>query len=106
MAKMNEAKKRDFVSQMISLVTEESAVLIEKGFDPSSKVDGLKVKKEAADKAEIDQQEAAAAAKMATTESNNRLDEAYKEASNLADLLSGLLGKDSEIIKKMRKFRK
>lgn len=102
---MNEANKRDFVSQIISLVEEETTVLTEKGFDPSSKVEGLKTKKTSADKAETAQQEAAAQAKEATTYSNLMLDEAYKEASNFADLLSGMLGKENELVKKMRKFR-
>ncbi|TAJ12213.1 hypothetical protein DMA11_13765 [Marinilabiliaceae bacterium JC017] len=105
MSKMNESKKRDFVSQIITLVEEEKESLIEKGYDPSTKVEELVLKKSVSDKAEITQQEAAARAKEATTLSNEKLDEAYKEASNFADLLSGLLGKDNELIKKMRKFR-
>lgn len=102
---MNEAKKRDFVSQMISLVEEETAVLTEKGFDLTTKIEDLKTKKTGADKAETAQQDAAAKAKEATSHSNLKLDEAYKEASNVADLLSGLLGKENELVKKMRKFR-
>ena len=102
---MNEAKKRDFISQIISLVEEESQTLTEKGFDPTTKIDGLKGKDLESNKAETAQQEAAAKAKEATTNSNLKLDEAYKEASNIADLLSGLLGKESELVKKMRKFR-
>ncbi len=102
---MNEAGKRDFVSQIISLVEEEKAVLTEKGFDPTVKVDGLIVKRTNSDKAETAQQEAAAKAKEATSYSNLKLDEAYKEASNVADLISGLLGKENELVKKMRKFR-
>ncbi len=105
MTSLNESKKRDFVSQIVSLVEEESAVLTEKGFDPTAKIEGLKVKKADSDKAETAQQEAAAKAKEATQKSNLTLDEAYKEASNLADLLSGLLGKENELVKKMRKFR-
>jgi transcriptional regulator len=106
MSKMNEAGKRDFVSQMITLVEEEQVTMNEKGFDPATKVESLKTKKENVSKVEIAQQEAAAKAKEATTYANVLLDEAYKEASNMADLLSGLYGKESEIIKKIRKFRK
>lgn len=103
---MNEAGKRDFVSKMITLIEEEQATMTEKGFDPVSKAETLKLKKENVNKSEIAQQEAAAKAKEATTFANTLLDEAYKEASNLADLISGLYGKESEIVKKIRKFRK
>jgi hypothetical protein len=91
---------------MITLVEEEQVTMTEKGFDPATKVESLKTKKENASKAEIAQQEAAVKAKEATSQANDLLNEAYKEASNMADLLSGLYGKDSEIIKKIRKFRK
>ncbi len=105
MGSLTEAKKRDFVAQIISLINEGSTTLIEKGFDPTLKLGELNTKKEVADKAETAQQEAAAAAKDATTLSQSTLDEAYREASNQADLVSGLLGKENELVKKMRKFR-
>ncbi len=106
MSKMNEAGKRDFISQMITLTEDESTNLTEKGFDPTSKIESLKTKNDDVEKAEVAQQKAAAAAQEATKLSNEKLDDAYKEASNLADLISGLYGKDSEIVKKIRKFRK
>lgn len=105
MSKQNEAGKRDFVSQVISLSTESAELLIAKGFDPAAKIELLTNKKQIADKAETAQQEAAAAAKVATKVSNEKLDEAYREASNQVDLISGLLGKENELVKKMRKFR-
>lgn len=102
---MNEAKKRDFVAQIISVVQAEQGGLIEKGFDPTVRLDELKIKKDAADAAETEQQGAAAKAKEATAHANLTLDDAYKGASDFADLISGLLGKDNELVKKMRKFR-
>jgi hypothetical protein len=105
MGKMNEAGKRDFITQMVTLIEESQERLKEKGFDPTAKVDALKVKKHEADTSEIAQQEAAAKAQAATKLSNEKLDAAYREASNFADLLSGLLGKEDELIKKVRKFR-
>lgn len=106
MSKMTEAKKRDFVTQIITLVEENQEVLSDKGFDPTNRVDELKVKKTTADTTEIEQQKAAARAKEATAEANRTLDDAYDDASDFADLISGLLGKDDELVKKMRKFRK
>ena len=103
---MNDAKKRDFVAQIISLVEAEQEALTDKGFNPTERLDGLKVKKQAADSTEIVQQEAAAKAQEATAQANQALADAYKDASSFADLISGLLGKDNELVKKMRKFRK
>lgn len=105
MAGLTESEKRDFVSQIIELLTKESASFKEKGYNPASQLETLSIKKEAADAAEIAQQKAAAAAKDATRLSNEALDEAYSAASNQADLISGLLGKEDELVKKMRKFR-
>ena len=103
---MNDAKKRDFVTQIISLVEAEQNALTDKGFNPTERLDGLKVKKQAADSAETEQQEAAARAQEATTHAHETLADAYKDASDFADVISGLLGKDNELVKKMRKFRK
>ncbi len=103
---MNDAKKRAFVAQIISLVDAEQGALTDKGFNPTERLDGLKVKKQASDSAETAQQEAAAKAQEATTQANQTLADAYKDASDFADLISGLLGKDNELVRKMRKFRK
>jgi len=106
MARLNEAEKRDFISQMILLVEQEKNRLMDNGYDATAKMNALKVKKKESDSSEIAQQEAAARAKEATKRSNDKLNDAYREASNFADILSGLLGRDDELIKRMRKFRK
>ncbi len=103
---MRESTKRDFVTQMIELLQDEKETLATKGYAADSKITELIESKKACDAAELQQQKAQAAAKEATQQANNTLDVAYKEASNIADLLSVLLGKESEIIKKIRKFRK
>ncbi|WPD24035.1 MAG: hypothetical protein SD837_05610 [Candidatus Electrothrix scaldis] len=102
---MTEAEKRDFIAQIIALVEEAQDTLKDKGFNPADRLDSLKVKKQDADSAEIAQQEAAAKAKEATAQAKQTLTDAYKDASDVADLISGLLGKDNELVKKMRKFR-
>lgn len=60
---MNEAKKRDFVSQMITLLQQEQSNMTEKGFAPAPKISDLSALKTTADTSEIAQQEAAAKAK-------------------------------------------
>ena len=105
MSKMNEAGKRDFVSQMITLTEEEAATMVEKGFDPATKIASLKEMQKDSDTAEVNQQKVLATAKEATILSNEKLEIVYKEASDLADLISGLYGKNSELVKRIRKFR-
>lgn len=105
MTKQSESAKRDFINQMITLAQEEKTNMIEKGFDPTTKLEEIKAKSEIAIKKEIEQQEASAKAKEATISAQTTLADAYKEASNLADLISGLYGKDNAIVKKIRKFR-
>nr|WP_321453661.1 hypothetical protein [uncultured Carboxylicivirga sp.] len=103
---MKESAKRDFINQMIELVTDEKENLAAEGFTPDGKLTALQEKKTVCDQAEIQQQQAAARAKEATTLANQTLDDAYKAASNMAETISGILGRESEIVKKMRKFRK
>lgn len=47
-----------------------------------------------------------AKAQEVTAQAKQTLADAYKDASDCADLISGLLGKDNELVRKMRKFRK
>ena len=102
---MNESKKRDFITQMIELLNDEKETLATKGYTADAKITELSENKTACDQAELQQQKAQAAAKDATKFANEKLDIAYKAASDAADLISGILGKDNEIVKKMRKFR-
>ncbi|MBR8537008.1 hypothetical protein KDU71_15655 [Carboxylicivirga sediminis] len=105
MGSLTEAKKRDFINQMIELINDEQSNLNELGFNPENKLTELVALKSSCSTAEIAQQQALAQAKEATLLSQNELEKAYKAASNLGDAISGILGKDSEIVKRMRKFR-
>ena len=102
---MKESTKRDFVTQVIELLQDEAEVLASKGYTADNRISELNTSKQACDLAELEQQKAHAAAKEATKAANESLDVAYRQASETIDLLSGLLGKDNEIVKKMRKFR-
>lgn len=102
---LTDVKKRDFVGQIIELVTTESEKLSSEGYSPDSKIEELKTLKQACDQAEIQQQEAIARSREATSKAQESLDIAYKAASNMSDAISGILGKESEIVKRMKKFR-
>lgn len=106
MAGISEAQKRNFVTQLIATVEKESETLKTNGYNPDDRIQDLKVKKEASDVTEASQQEALAKAKEATAESNRALDDAYGEAINTLDVISGLLGKKHPVVVQMKKLKK
>lgn len=102
---MSESKKRDFVSQLIILLEQNTSKLTEKGYDPANKIAQLQQEITTADEAEARQAEAQAAAKDATKLAQSTLDVAYRDASATVDLVSGLLGKDNNLLGEIRKMR-
>lgn len=103
---LNESKKRDFVQQLIVIIEQNAQKLVDKGFDPASKITQLKDELVAADDAEGRQAEAMAAAKDATKVANDTLDVAYTNGSAMVDLISGLLGKNDNLVLEIKKLRK
>lgn len=106
MATLTESKKRDFVSQMITLLEQNTALFNDKGYNPENKITELKTQLTEADDAEARQVEAMAAAKDATKLSQESLDTAYRNGSATVDLISGLLGKDDNLLLEIKKLRK
>jgi len=103
---LNEARKRDFVSQLIVILEQNSPALSDQGYDPTSKITQLQTKLTAADEAEGKQHEAMAAAKDATKRANETLNDAYTDGSATVDLISGLLGKNNNLVLEIKKLRK
>lgn len=106
MTGLGEAKKRDFVSQLIVILLHNSELLIEKGFDPVNRMTGLQTHLTSADAAEGRQTDAKAASRAATTEANKTLMEAYEDGSAIVELLVGLLGKKHPLVLEIKKLRK
>jgi hypothetical protein len=106
MGNLNEKEKRDFVVFVIQTINDEAVNLTAAGFDPTTRSADLKSKSEAATAAEVAQQKAQAEAMKATKASNEALDAAYEDASAVVSLIEGLLGKDNELVRKLRQFRK
>ena len=109
MAGLNDATKRDFITQLSVIIEQNAQLLTDKGFDPAAKIGQLKKELLVADEAEGKQTEAKAAAKDATRVAQDTLNVAYTNASATVDLISGLLGKNDNLlleIKKLRKFSK
>lgn len=106
MTKMAESQKRDFVTQVTTILDQNKQLLINEGYDPAVKIAQLKSKIAVALQKEAVQREAAAKAKNATKETNQATKEAYTEASATVELMAGLLGKDNSLVVEMRKLRK
>lgn len=105
MANLTESKKRDFVSQLIVILQQNSSLLTDKGFDPTTKITQLQSELATADDAEGKQREAMAAAKDATQLANETLDVAYTDGSATVDLITGLLGKKNNLVIEVKKIR-
>ncbi len=105
MSNLNEKEKRDFVVHVLSTVNEASDRLTAAGFDPTNRAAELKTKSDNATAAEVAQQKAEAEALKATKTSNDALKVAYDDASAVISLIEGLLGKNDELVRKLRQFR-
>lgn len=106
MSANSEAKKRDFVSQTITIMEQNTTMLSDAGFAPDNRISQLKTELLACDDAEGRQQEAQAAALDATKLANTTLKTAYDDASAAISLIEGLLGKNNSLVHKLRQLRK
>ncbi|HRX13152.1 MAG TPA: hypothetical protein P5210_15920 [Draconibacterium sp.] len=102
---LNGSKKRDFISLFISILEQNGELLVEKGYDPLNKIAQLKEEIAITDHAEAFQAKAKADAKNATKAANAALNVAYTDASAAVDLVSGLLGKDDNLLLEIKKLR-
>lgn len=101
-----EYRKRDFIAQMLQFISNNRDKLMEAGYNPDDAFLELsekyrKTRLDASKKAE-----ALAAYKNAVKLSGASLKDAYMQASGLAEILSGLLGKKDNLVLEMRKIRK
>lgn len=103
---LTESKKRDFVMQLTVIMQQNAQLLADKGFDPATKIAQLDQEMLAAEEAEGKQVEAMAAAKDATQVSQDTLDVAYTDGSATVDLITGLLGKNDNLVLEIKKLRK
>lgn len=103
---LTESKKRDFVTQLVVIMQQNAQLLSDKGFDPQAKIAQLEQELLTADEAEGKQVEAMAAAKDATKVANDTLNVAYTDGSATVDLITGLLGKNDNLVLEIKKLRK
>ena len=102
---MSESEKRDFCRQVTEILGDHSERLTSLGFDPSDMITTLETLAAVADDKESDQVQAkefslnSTAASVATTEA------AYKRASEVAEVVIGLVGRDDALARAIRQIR-
>lgn len=106
MGNLTESKKRDFLVQLITILEQNEQILSETGYDPAPKIASLQNGIKAAEEAEARQLEAKAASKNATRLATETLNAVYREGSAAVDLVSGLLGKDNNLLLEIKKLRR
>jgi hypothetical protein len=106
MTGLGESKKRDFISQLIVILEQNTQLFDDKGFDVAAKISQLKTELEAAETAEGRQTETSAAAKAATIEAQETLRTAYEDGSAAVELIVGILGKKDPLVQEIKKLRK
>jgi hypothetical protein len=106
MTSLSESRKRDFVSQFFLLLTNNSEELIAAGYDPAELAAKLQQELDVANAAETAQTNAEVAAQNATKAAQETLTQAYTSTSNAVELVAGLLGKNHNLVKEIRKLRK
>ena len=106
MSGLTDSKKRDFVTQFTVILEQNGELIANKGYNPTAKIAELKEQIAATDQAEGRQREAMAAAKNATQLATDTLNAAYTNASAAVDLVSGLLGKNDNLLLEIKKLRK
>jgi hypothetical protein len=106
MGNFSEAKKRDFLKQLVSIMEQNVQLIADKGFNVQSRIDQLNHELTEAEQAEAIQRETMAAAKNATIRAQKALNVAYRNGSATVDLLSGLFGKTDNLLLEIKKHRK
>ena len=102
---LKESEKRDFITRLIVIMEQNGEVLADKGYVPTNKIAQLKEELAITDQAEAQQSLAMATAKNATKAATKALNVAYTDASATVDLVSGLLGKDDNLLLEIKKLR-
>lgn len=102
---LTDAQKLAFVREMSEILVNNSTELTALGYDPTAKITELSTQGQDAEVAEADQQQKAANSTAATLASRAMRDLAYGNASATVDLMSGVLGKNNAVVKKIRKIR-
>ena len=102
---MSESEKRDFSRRMIEILGDNSERLTALGFNPSDTITTLGTLAAAADDKESDQVRAKEYTLNSTAASVESTGAAYKKASEVAEVVIGLVGRDDALARAIRQIR-
>ena len=105
MAALTETRKREFSKRLLDILNSNADALQTAGDDIDVKSDNLKALVDNAFSAEEKQLHARTEANRATEASQKATEDAYKEASNVVELIVGALGKQDALSKRLKKLR-
>jgi aminopeptidase N len=106
MPRLTNARQHDFISQMIKILNNHQETLQKDGFESIKHLRELTELQEISENDRQKQVQLQAAALEATHKAQSSLKQAYQKASNMVDLLTGILGKDHEMVRQIKKMRK
>ncbi|MBI4979485.1 MAG: hypothetical protein HZC28_18555 [Spirochaetes bacterium] len=102
---LTETTQREFAQRILDVVNANSDKLSQAGVDTRAKQTALKDALTNAFSLEEAQLRAAAEAKKATTATTAATAAVYKKASDIVELITGALGKDDPLVKKIKAMR-
>lgn len=105
MAALTETTKREFSKRLLDILNSNADALQTAGVDIGVKSANLKELVDNAFSAEERQLHARTEANRATEASQKATEDAYKEASNVVELIVGALGKQDALSKRLKKLR-
>jgi len=105
MAKLTEAGEREFAHRIINILKETKETFKGTDLNIDNRVKELQTFTDDADKAEAEQVKAQATARELTKKSIESRKKSYSKASATIDAISGALGKDHALTKRLKNLR-
>ena len=102
---LNESEKRDFCRRMLKILDDNSERLTALGFNPANMATALGTLADTADDKETDQAQARKFSLNTTAASVSSTEAAYKRASEMAEVVIGLVGRDDQLTREIRQIR-
>ena len=103
--KLTEAQQRSFAQNMLEILRDNEQELNDAGFNTQTRVTQHEQQTQEADEKEAAQVAARKTHLQATADSQLATGTSYKSASATVELIVGLLGKDSKLVKVLKNLR-
>jgi hypothetical protein len=105
MAKLTYAEKLSFATSVVQFLSDNKDSLKETGFDVAKRLSELDQAVKESVKLDSEQEQLKAKLTQATEKAVTSLNNAYTKASSAVDAMVGVMGKETELAKRLRKIR-